>query len=147
MCKTFSAIYTQQRELVFQPAYTDSHKDLIASRGFSDNGRGAFVRLEYYPVNGNFADLNTYELSVDERAIPEWFTTAERSHVEHTLRDRIRAMFVDTKRPCLLGGCWILNDGANVERCVGGRITCMFGSSQVGEMRDSSRAGKKRARK
>ena len=122
MCNVFSAIYLQTREFVFFPGVTNSHEDLIESRGLGDGGRGTFVRLEYIPRNGDYSDPDSYILAVDGLSTPDWFTTTEVEYVEQLFRLRVAAMIVQRDRKLLLGGTWIIADDVTVGLAVAATI-------------------------
>jgi len=127
MCKKFSALYLITKELVFVPESTDSHEDLIdATFNFpslksTDNGNG-FVRLEYCPQDGNYADIKSYKLHVDQRVRPQWFTDSEEKHVESLLRNRVLQMMIIKSKKVLLGGCYILVGNVNIRNLTNSRI-------------------------
>jgi len=140
MCIFLSAIVLQSHEIVRDPEHTDSHEDLIESRGLVDNGRGAFVRVELVP-KGLLYEVDKYVLRLDQNNAPDWWTANLRDHVESVLRDDVRRMIVANERECLLGGCWILVDGVTVKRAKNARIIAMYGSSRIGTMLGSSHVG------
>ena len=142
MCEFISALVLRNGDLVCDPEHTDSHEDLVDSIGYADKGNDAFVRVEFLPPDGNYADANAYGLRVDEDVKPDWFNDALEQRIIESLRDRVRRMIVADERRMLLGGCWILAAGANVRRAVKARIFIMLGSSQVGKMLGSSQVGK-----
>jgi len=142
MRKFLSAIVKQDGEIICRPDVTDSHEDLIDFAGLVDDGRDAFVRLEFLPKDDDFADVAAYTLVVDQTNTPDWFDDAMKERVEQSLRDRVRRMIVADDRKILLGGCWIVVDGAKVRRTInatlrivggeikqfsGGRIALIYG--------------------
>jgi len=135
MCKFLSALVLRNGDIVCQPKVTDEHELLIADCGLRDEGLiadRAFVRVEYSsPAGAPLTDLDNYALIVDEPSIPHWFDDAMRERVTEQLRDRVKRMIVTDERQILLGGCWILSEGAVVEWAVGARIAAMYGNATV----------------
>ena len=74
MCKLKSAIILKNR--VFVPEY-DSHTEMLEELGIKDdylNASKTFVRVELSPTDGDvFSDIDTWELSVDQDIMPEWY--------------------------------------------------------------------------
>ena len=74
MCKLKSAIILKNR--VFVPEY-DSHTEMLEELGIKDdylNASKTFVRVELSPDDGDvFSDIDTWELSVDQDIMPEWY--------------------------------------------------------------------------
>ena len=74
MCKLKSAIILKNR--VFVPEY-DSHTEMLEELGIKDdylNASKTFVRVELSPADGDvFSDIDTWELSVDQDIMPEWY--------------------------------------------------------------------------
>ena len=118
MCNFLSAIVKRDSELICKPDVTDSHEDLIDFAGLVDDGRGSFVRLELLPTGNDFGNVDEYTLKVDPADTPEWFTSEMRERVDSSLRERVRRMIVADDRKILLGGCWIVTDGAKIERSI-----------------------------
>ena len=151
MCYFLSALILPSSEIVCDPEHTDSHEDLIDSRGLSDSGRGEFVRVAFVPPNHeSFSDPATYTLRVDNDVRPEWFTEALERHVTVMLRDRISRMIVLNERKILLGGCWIAGKTARIAKLQGGKIVILAGGmvnevwagGRVNEVWDGGRVNK-----
>ena len=74
MCKLKSGIVLKNK--VFVPEY-DSHADMLEELGIKDdylNASKTFVRVELSPTDGDvFSDIDTWELTVDQDIIPEWY--------------------------------------------------------------------------
>ena len=74
MCKLKSAIILKNR--VFVPEY-DIHTKMLEELGIKDdylNASKTFVRVELSPADGDvFSDIDTWELSVDQDIMPEWY--------------------------------------------------------------------------
>ena len=74
MCRLKSAIILKNR--VFVPEY-DSHTEMLEELGIKDdylNASKTFVRVELSPADGDvFSDIDTWELSVDQDIMPEWY--------------------------------------------------------------------------
>jgi len=100
-----------------------------------------FVRCEFTPKDGNFADVVSYSLKIDESETPLWLTDELLESVINTMREIISKMIVTDERELLLGGKWILAEKANVKEAISANIHVMRDSSQVGTMRESSHVG------
>ena len=78
MCKLKSAIILKDR--IFIPDY-DSHSDMLNELGIEDNYLGAskkFVRAELSPKDNDvFSPVDTWEFTVDQDIVPEWFSVDE----------------------------------------------------------------------
>ena len=74
MCKLKSAIILKDR--IFMPDY-DSHSKMLEELKITDdyiNASKVFVRAELAPADGDvFADIDSWEFSVDQDITPEWF--------------------------------------------------------------------------
>ena len=133
MCNFLSAIVLQNGDILCDPEHTDSHEDLIAAHGL-DNIDDAhvlrFARVEFRP-GLPIDDPSNYTLWIDEAISPVWLDDSMRSRVEEDLRIRVSRMIVRDKRRTLLGGCWVLGNGASVRWVVGGRIVAMCGNASI----------------
>lgn len=137
MCDFLSAIVFQDGKIFCAPEHTDSHTDLIAAKGLRDDDLHLrnWIRVEFTP-NGfsknSLADVDGYKLEVDEMgSAPDWFDNAAKFNVEEELRDKVRAMIVNDEREILLGGVWILTEGARVKHALNAYIKAMTGNSHV----------------
>ena len=130
MCNFLSAIVKQDGDIICRPESTDSHEDMIDFAGLVDDGRGAFVRVEFLPGD-DLCDVNGYALTVDQRDTPEWWTGDMAARIAESLRDRVRRMIVTEERRILLGGCWIVGDGASVGRVVDSQLRVCGGTIKV----------------
>lgn len=143
MCKAFSAIVAMSGEVYCDPALADSHQLLARAHcpALPDDGI-AFIRVEYTPPDdsGLIGDLDAWQLLVDADAAPIWWADREGS-VRTMMRCLVRRMLVSDTRDILLGGCWILLDGAHVRVVYSSHILSMYGSSRVDALYDSSRVG------
>ena len=139
MCNFLSAIVMKNGDLITNPQFTDSHEDLLAANNIRDGlaQQGTFARIEFTPPEdlSTIQDLATWNLKVGEKVEPDWFDAPA---VRAKLEDRVRRMFIDDEREFLLGGVYILLDGAKIKKVKNSRIVMMLGSSQVGAMRGSS---------
>ena len=150
MCNFLSALWTRDGRLLTAPEYTDSHTDLVAHLGLADNRwpDPRFARVEFTPPAdaAQIADLDKWTFRLDEEATPSWFDAESEAQCLDALRDSVSRMFVRDERPILMGGYWILLDGARVKRAIKCYIRGMFGqaeiteavSTHVIEMRDNS---------
>ena len=137
MCQFISAIVKRNGDVFCQPEYTDSHEDLLDSLGLQDNGNEGFVRIEFIPGE-KIDDPKTWNLKLDETNPPDWWTPDLSERVRDYMISLVGRHIVRESRNILLGGWWILTDGAEVTRVNGARIYAMLGSSSVTMMRGSS---------
>jgi hypothetical protein len=146
MCDFLSAIVFKGGRIICQPELTDSHSDLIAANNLRDDNIHirVWVRVELTPTEHKYLDVDSYSMRLDESSRPDWFDSAAEFDAAEKLRDKIRAMIVTDKRALLLGGCWILGEGADIESAKAARIVAMISSAKVGEMRGSSQVGEMR---
>jgi len=136
-----SAIAFKNGDIYEVSEHTDSHEHLVAALGLKDDlFLRDWIRVEFLPGENGLADASGYKLRVDEHTAPEWWEDA-RPSVLAKLQARIHRMIVMDKRECLLGKCWILAGKAEAKLIVSARVVAMLGSSQVGEMWDSSQVG------
>ena len=129
MCRFLSAIVRRNGDILCNPL-TDSHEELIALHGLRDSKEGAFARVEYSPPDSaSIADLSKYRLTIDEQRTPDWFDESMRDRVTSRLRDIVSRMIVTDHRPILLGGTWIIADGARIDTAKLCRIVAMHGGT------------------
>jgi len=145
MCNFLSAIAYRDGSIFADPEHTDSHSDLKEHLGLKDDQAPMlrnWVAVEYTPENRETsADVTSYTLRLDEPgAAPGWWDDVK-GGIELKCRTLIQSMIVTDKRGLLLGGCWILAEGADVHHTVAAKIAAMSGSSKVGAMYDSSKVG------
>lgn len=130
MCSFLSAIVLKNGDFVCRPEATDSHESLIESVGLRDDGRGAFVRVEFVPdFDADIFDLDTWTFRVDQCDTPRWF---DATSAETRCRDRVRRLFVLEDRRVLLGGCWILGNSAQIRLVENARIDTMHNPTRYG---------------
>jgi hypothetical protein len=125
------------------PDVTNSHEFMIMHLGLVDDWTArTWVRVEFTPPKdlSQIEDLDKWHLTVDESSAPGWWEDKVEG-IRRTLENKIRGMFIREEKKILLGGCWILLDGAEVGSVVNSNIQYMLGSSQVGEMWGSSQVG------
>ena len=139
MCKFKSALYHREKGLLHDD-YTDSHEDLVAFHNLDDNtDLSSFVRVEFYPNDNDYCDVNKYTLHIDEKSTPIWFDDVKRQDCIDGLTAIIkRAIIKDKKIKCLLSGFYILCGNTKVGYVKNCRIFCMTDSSVVKEMWGSS---------
>lgn len=132
MCNFLSAIVMRNGDVLCDPEHTDSHEDLLVMHNIWDTRtqQNKFVRVEFLPPEDSSTtlDLSTWKLQVDQASQPEWF---DEDKVKETLLARVQRMIVVDKRPLLLGGCWILADGAQITDAISARIFLMLGSARL----------------
>jgi hypothetical protein len=142
MCHFLSAIVLPSGEILCDPEHTDSHEDLLEHFNIRDTvtTQGRFCRVEFTPPedHSKILDFSTWFLKVDEESTPEWF---DHEAVRAKLTDKIKGMIIQDHRKFVLGGCWILVDGAEIGRLKNGKVALMIGMSTVEEMCGTSKVG------
>jgi hypothetical protein len=142
MCEFFSALVTKTGEVLWHEM-TDRHELLIAHFGLPDTaepnvGMRPFIRVEFTPALINdipdYATPENYQLKIDERNSPIWFTDEMREVIILKLQDIIRKMIVSNHREILLGGSWILINGARVNVAQGCKINAVCAGGSVNEV-------------
>jgi hypothetical protein len=138
MCDFLSAIITRNGK-IFQHWATDHHSSLIDIFGLHE-GAGAvvkdqnFIRVEFSPAKENdkkdFCDAAKYILYVDEEFTPDWFDSDMRANVDGFLREQVSRMIVRDSRKLLVGGCWIIAEGAHIETAMQCRLFIAGGTVQ-----------------
>ena len=144
MCQFISAIVMKNGDILCDPEHTDSHEDLLSKHNVRDGltQQDKFVRIEFTPPKGssqdnsNIFDTSKWTLKIDQSNTPDWFS---KDKIRADMVARVQRMFVREERKILLGGCWILGDGADVKIVKNARIDRMSGSSRVDRMSGSSR--------
>jgi hypothetical protein len=156
MCNHKSAIVMRNGDLLHS-CWTDSHEDILEFNGIKDDGKQAFIRVEFSPKDiDGYKDISKYLLQVDQPETPEWWTEDLRNRTFERLKDIVQRELVTEDRQCLIGGPWIVV-GAKIHRISHARVLYIFsgktdvildsqvgemsGSSQVGEMSGSSQVG------
>ena len=138
MCRFMSAIVMGNGDILCDPEHTDSHEDLLLANGIRDGyaQAGGFARIEFVPGDDHdIASLPDWTLVMYVDNVPNWFDHAA---VRAKMEAIVRRMLVDTARTIILGGCWILLDGAKVDRMIGGRVVAMRGSASIRSVRGSA---------
>jgi len=142
MCNFLSAVLMKNGDLIWDIA-TDSHSDLVSMAGLKDTEllHRPFVRVEYAPPDKrDRANIDKYTLRVDERGtLPDWCDESLQEKAAAKMRAIVSQCIVTDERAILVGGVWVLGDGAYIGRAVNARIISMHGSSHVGALCDSSR--------
>jgi hypothetical protein len=114
MCCFKSAIVTRDGRIMHHDA-TDSHTDLISHFKLREGKAGEnFVRVEFTPDGNAFADVDKYTLRIDETRVPAWFDEETTEKTVKALKRVIRSMIICDERDMVLGGTWIVGDGAKV---------------------------------
>jgi hypothetical protein len=138
MCNFLSAIVLRNGDVRTHDA-SDSHSELIDRYGLpEDTDLQHYAKVEFTPYRHgahsyrlDYADVDRYTLAVDEPTEPKWWPEV-RDRVEATLRAHVRRMVVSDRRRRLLGGRWILVDGARVEECRDAEVLGMEGDACIG---------------
>ena len=148
MCKFKSAIYHRELGLLHDD-YTDSHEHLVDFYKLDDNtDLCKFVRVEFYPEDGDYCDVKRYKFHIDEQNTPVWFDEDKRNLCVEGLTAIIkRAIIKDKKLKCLLSGLYIFCGKTQVDYIANCRIFQMTGSSNVGVMLGSSNVGTDKRKK
>lgn len=139
MCKFYSAIVLKSGELLHNPA-TQSHEVLIVLHNLRDNGND-FIRVEYTPKCDNYADLSSYELTVDEKYTPGWWTEELAEKIRCKLQVIVKRIIITDERKILVGGCYLLAGDARVFDVYNSYIIQMRDNSSVGKMLENSSVG------
>ena len=146
MCKFYSAIVMKNGDLKYSP-FTTSHEDIVDLFNLKDNGKEAFVRVEFSPKNEDDLHLiDKYELELDGTECPEWYNQDLKDKTFGKLKSIVkRFILVKDKRKLLLGGIYILYDceieimkNAIVYNMKSSQVNSMRENSQVNYMRENS---------
>ena len=157
MCQFKSGIILKNK-IVVAPGKDDSHSNLLESLGIQDDYIGAsktFVRAELVPQNNEWwispeEHPEKWTFVVDQDIVPEWFC---REESEKEFRAAVCTwwkshVLVDQKLEKLESGYYrlkrcevkkLLNDV--MADLYDSKVGEMWGSSKVGEMRESSKVG------
>jgi hypothetical protein len=129
MCRFLSAIVTRQGNVYCNPL-TDSHEDLIEMFSIKDSKpMQNFVRVEYTPESQTeIANIEKYNLSVDEDYTPEWFDEGLRDKTIRKLKSMLKKMIITEDRKILIGDAFIL-DHVNIGVLRYARVISMAGGS------------------
>ena len=123
--------------------YTDSHDLLVLSAGLKERKypqEMGWIKVKY--ASDNPCDIETYELTVDETDTPEWFDSDMREKITAKMHRLVsKCILTEGEIPLLLGGKWVLGGIVNVKQAYSANIICMWGTSQVGTMRENSQVG------
>jgi hypothetical protein len=137
MCNFFSAIAISDGTIRAFPEVTDAHSELIAWLGLEETNAPEtrqWCRVEFTP-DENLFDLNTWNLRADEDKAPIWWDE-KKPTIRKNCENAVRKMFVLDERVVLLGGCWLLGDGAKVGRAIKSRLVAIEGNASVREITD-----------
>ena len=150
MCKFKSAIVLKNGDILHND-FTDSHEDLIDLFGLVDNGKEAFVRIEY-TTDKRKDVIEFYQLIVDEQSIPYWFKEIKDS-VEERMKTLVSGMIIKENQKIIVGRCVILSPGVIIDKvrhCIiqemreNSHVNVMRENSQVNEMRENSQVNEMR---
>ena len=134
MSRFISAIVS--RDEIYHRDETDSHELLERSLGMTAtaNKEREFVRVEFSPAaNDDLADVSKYKLQVDQETTPDWW--GERSDcVEEYLREVVKKKIIANNQDLILGGCWIVANGATVKSIIQARIIVVGPGGTVQEV-------------
>ena len=141
MCQFKSVIVLRNGDILHDD-YTDSHEELIGAYGLNDSGEPSinrFVRVEFRPEeNKDYDKVSKYKLFVDESETPQWFEEHRQSVIDKLTSMINRMILKDVKRKYLLSGCYILSGNTVIDKIINSRVFFMYGTSQVGEMNETS---------
>jgi len=115
-------------DIYYDPQNTDMHEDLIDARGLCDTDRlTGFVRADFMPDHiDDLVNVDKYRLIIHQEEEVFWVNDV-RQTIEKKCRHQINRMIISDHRRILLGGCWIITAGANIQRIINGRIVYMNG--------------------
>ena len=139
MRKFLAALVLRNGDIVCDPTLTDSHQELIEHAGI-DRSECACIRFTPQRL-GDYTNPDGYALRVDGSSIPAWFDAQMQARTANALRDRVRSMIINDRRPLTTGGCWIVGPGGDAGDVVGGRIVYVAPGGRVGDVRDRGYVG------
>jgi hypothetical protein len=151
MCHFKSAIVLRDLKskggyrLLMSP-WTESHSDLELIFKLKEGVRLNYAKVEFSPPDLSVADkVETYRLKIDEERTPDWFDAEMEESVTARMADYIKSIIVKDEMCLLIGGQFILSEGAKVQvakECViaamcggtmnemcGGTLTEMWGGT------------------
>ena len=142
MCKLKSAIILKNK--VFVPEY-DSHTEMLEELGIKDdylNASKTFVRVELSPDDGDvFSDIDTWELSVDQDIMPEWYdediykpqvVEAVKEWAKDHIHIGVDGLKIDTGRNHYIKDC------KDIQICGSATVRYIRGSATVENICDSA---------
>jgi len=119
-------ILTRSGESIFFPSYTDSPLVLSYLADNLDQDECLYVEYPHIALD----DPETYTIRPITRR-PGWCSNSFLAASLKRMRRRIRRMILSSPKECLIGGCWVLRSGVEVQRVVGGRVVGMLGNSRI----------------
>jgi len=143
MCGYLSALVLRSGEVIQHEA-TDSHEDLVEWQNLKDESvvDKKFVRVEYTPKDFNdLADIDKYELRLDENEAPGWWDEEMQSNTERKLKAIAERRIVTEKRGVLLGGCWVIAGSAQIAKVYSSRVIAVYGSATIRNVYGSATIG------
>ena len=137
MCRFKSGIFRRDGRLLTSP-WTESHEELVTIFSLSDQQNpeyAHFVRLEYVPTDKTFT---RFTLRVDEPRTPGWFDDEQRAVAESAFASYIAKISVREPRKLLIGGQYLLYDGAEVDNVTNCIVTAVNGSATIHDVYGSA---------
>ena len=143
MCNFKSAIVLRDLQskrgykLLLSP-WTEHHSELELIFKLKEGVRLNYAKVEFSPPDLSVADkVETYKLKIDEDRTPDWFDDEMKESVKGRMSDYIKSIIVKDEMCLLIGGQFILSEGAKVEvakECViaamcGGTMNAMCGGT------------------
>lgn len=136
MCRFLSAIVKKNGDILCNPEVTDSHSTLAMMHGLPDNTDSGYIncaRVEFAPnLNSELDDLSAYRLHVDERVIPEWWSSKKVEPIIENLRNRVTNMIKYGSKPVIVGGAAIVPNKREIIATISDvRIPYIGGPSRI----------------
>lgn len=153
MCNFLSAILLKNGDVLCNPLL-DSHEDLLdyynVHQGYI--GEQGFARLEFLPPENDLGqpveyDIENYKLKVEEDRWPEWLLQDTlHTKVVPKLKAILKKMVItptsqEAFGKILVGGCWILAPGAQLDTVKAAFIRSMYGDSSIQRLENNSMLG------
>ena len=135
MCRFKSAIVLRDLKskggyrLLMSP-WTESHSELEIIFKLREGARLNYAKVEFSPPDLSVADkVEAYKLKIDEKREPEWLDAEMKESVTERMADYIKSIIVRDEMCLLIGGQFILSEGAKVATAKGCAIAAMCGGT------------------
>ena len=131
MCNHKSGWYLETGELIHAPE-TDDHESLSQAFCLRDNrvtlDRAARVELQPPSDPKEIQNPEAWKLVLDQTNAPSWWEE-KKYDCKRKLWVEVEKEFLSGKRPCVIGGTWIVLPGAKLKKLVSSRIVWAVGAS------------------
>ena len=135
MCHFKSAIVLRHLKskggyrLLLSP-WTEHHSEIEIIFKLREGVRLNYAKVEFSPTDMSVADkVETYKLKIDEEREPEWLDAEMKASVTERMADYIKSIIVKDEMCLLIGGQFILSEGAKVHSAKGCAIAAMCGGT------------------